>query len=60
MTPSAILCQVLAQRGLAHIAPEEMERVLNAAGLTLAGGAKQAMDEHFATLRRLGGEVTPP
>lgn len=57
MDPAAILCTEIAQRGLAHIAASEMAAILRAAGLTLTGGAKQAVDRHFDTLRTLGADI---
>lgn len=55
--PAAILCDQLGRALGVHIRPYEMQRALTAAGLTLTGGAKQAVVEHLAEVERLARAV---
>jgi len=53
MDPIAILADGLAQRGIAHIAPASLAAILHSLGLTVTGGARQAVDTHLAEVKRL-------
>jgi hypothetical protein len=53
VSPSGILCEELARLGLAYVSASVMDSVLINAGLTLSGGAKQAVESHLETLQRL-------
>lgn len=55
--PAAILCDQIAREMGLHIKPYEMQRALAAAGLTLTGGAKQAVDTHLREVERLSREA---
>jgi hypothetical protein len=51
-TPVAILCEALAKRGFL-VSVRAMEDALTEAGLTLTGGAKQAVDTHLGRVADL-------
>lgn len=52
MDPVTILCADLRSKGVI-VPPDIMRAAIAATGLTLAGGAKQAVQSHLAEVRRL-------
>jgi len=54
-TPAALLCTELSRVLLTPVSVAEMERALVATGLTLTGGAKQAVAAHLAEVARMNG-----
>jgi hypothetical protein len=56
MSLSAALCEELARRGLARLSAAELEAALRARGLSLTGGARDAVNAHLAAVRGLSAD----